>query len=453
MQQAVYTAQIHKNTIFGDVFYGTGNDLVFMNRCQGGSPFGFTFGFQQHPAGQHDIAAFTVVLQNLESKGFSHQIVKIANRPQIRLRAGQKGLNPDIHREAALDPRLNRTVDGFISVEHPLDFFPDFYTGRFFLGEHDTFFLVVPPFDHDFHFVTDFGFNRTGLVPEFMNPDLAFGFVTDINKHMILIDRDNAAGDDFPFGKSFEAFFIQIHHAFHAVAGALAGLLALDRAVAGNRRHVAILLHHDRPDSDRPTRFEVLVVPRRTPGALPEIWAYGLRNPWRIAFDALTGDLYIGDVGQSDWEEIDVLAPGTHEPSFGWSVMEGNECFYGRDCDPADHIAPAIVYPHVAEDVGHCSVIGGYVSNGHATREVLEFIRPCVDVMNIDLKAFSEDFYRHVAMGSLAPVLETIEYAHHETDVWVETTTLLIPGENDSPDEIDAILRRAVAWQPGEADS
>ena len=98
--------------------------------------------------------------------------------------------------------------------------------------------------------------------------------------------------------------------------------------------------------------------------ARAEIHALGLRNPWRFSVDAETGHIYIGDVGQSDWEEIDVLAPGAREPSFGWSVMEGEECFYGRDCDPADHIAPAIAYPHVDGDIGHCSVIGGYNYRG-----------------------------------------------------------------------------------------
>ena len=97
-----------------------------------------------------------------------------------------------------------------------------------------------------------------------------------------------------------------------------------------------------------------------------EVHAIGLRNPWRFSIDDETGHIYIGDVGQSDWEEIDVLAPDSHEPSFGWSVMEGNECFYGRDCDPADHIAPVIAYPHIDGEEGHCSVIGGYVYRGVA---------------------------------------------------------------------------------------
>jgi len=97
-----------------------------------------------------------------------------------------------------------------------------------------------------------------------------------------------------------------------------------------------------------------------------EIHAIGLRNPWRFSVDEETGHIYIGDVGQSEWEEIDVLAPGTREASFGWSVMEGTDCFYGRTCDPTAHIAPVIAYPHVDGETGNCSVIGGYAYRGAA---------------------------------------------------------------------------------------
>ena len=104
------------------------------------------------------------------------------------------------------------------------------------------------------------------------------------------------------------------------------------------------------------------------PGARGEIHAIGLRNPWRFSVDDVSGHFYFGDVGQSAWEEIDVLAPGSREPSFGWSVMEGPDCFFGRPCDPEAHIAPVIAYPHVDGEVGHCSVIGGEVYRGEAGR-------------------------------------------------------------------------------------
>ena len=94
-----------------------------------------------------------------------------------------------------------------------------------------------------------------------------------------------------------------------------------------------------------------------------EVWAYGLRNPWRFSFDRETGDLWIGDVGQADYEEID-RQPATSRggENYGWSRFEGTHL---KD---ADREAPGAVMP-VAEydhDGGHCSVSGGYVYRGSA---------------------------------------------------------------------------------------
>jgi glucose/arabinose dehydrogenase len=90
-----------------------------------------------------------------------------------------------------------------------------------------------------------------------------------------------------------------------------------------------------------------------------EVWAYGLRNPWRMSFDSLTGDLWIGDVGQGAWEEIDFLPAGSAAgANFGWSIMEGS---YGYDGEPQPGmLLPAAEYSH---DFG-CSVTGGYVYRG-----------------------------------------------------------------------------------------
>lgn len=99
------------------------------------------------------------------------------------------------------------------------------------------------------------------------------------------------------------------------------------------------------------------------PKAKDEIWAYGLRNPWRFSFDAGTGDLLIGDVGQSAWEEID-WAPADSKggENYGWSQMEGNHPF--RDgTEPANHVPPVHEYDRTG--LG-CSVTGGYVYRGEA---------------------------------------------------------------------------------------
>src|SRR5262249_53551671 len=73
----------------------------------------------------------------------------------------------------------------------------------------------------------------------------------------------------------------------------------------------------------------------------PEIVVVGLRNPWRYSFDAKTGDLYIGDVGQSTWEEVDVLPAGKIDgANLGWNVTEGDHCFQGKKCDLTKYTEP-----------------------------------------------------------------------------------------------------------------
>jgi glucose/arabinose dehydrogenase len=94
-------------------------------------------------------------------------------------------------------------------------------------------------------------------------------------------------------------------------------------------------------------------------GARPEIWLTGLRNPWRIRFDAPTGDLWIGDVGQNRWEEIDVARAGAKGLNYGWNVMEGFHCFKPSEgCDQTGLTLPVAEYAN--GDLG-CAVVGGVV--------------------------------------------------------------------------------------------
>ena len=97
-----------------------------------------------------------------------------------------------------------------------------------------------------------------------------------------------------------------------------------------------------------------------TPGdGMPEIWAYGLRNPWRFSFDRGSGDLYIGDVGQGSWEEIDRQpADSRGGENYGWDFYEGTHC--STDCARISVVLPVAEYGH---DAG-CSVTGGYVYRG-----------------------------------------------------------------------------------------
>jgi glucose/arabinose dehydrogenase len=118
-------------------------------------------------------------------------------------------------------------------------------------------------------------------------------------------------------------------------------------------------------------RIDVDNYPAPPPGNLtggdPDIWDYGLRNPWRFSFDTCTGDLYIGDVGQDSLEEVDVERAGQGNKDYGWSVMEGTSCFKANQapgCDDPSLVPPVTEYSHQTGD--GCSINGGYVYRGSA---------------------------------------------------------------------------------------
>lgn len=101
-------------------------------------------------------------------------------------------------------------------------------------------------------------------------------------------------------------------------------------------------------------------------GAAPDIFAMGLRNPWRMAFDG--DDLYVADVGQNAWEEVDVISVTEPGANLGWNVMEGPVCFRETNCDQSGFVAP--VYSYSLQKTGGCSIIGGYVYRGEAIPEI-----------------------------------------------------------------------------------
>jgi glucose/arabinose dehydrogenase len=94
-----------------------------------------------------------------------------------------------------------------------------------------------------------------------------------------------------------------------------------------------------------------------------EIWAKGLRNPWRYAFDVPTGLLYIADVGQNLHEEVDVQPASAGGLNYGWNVMEGLSCYNASTCPQTGFTLPVLDYPHTG---GACSITGGYVYRGSA---------------------------------------------------------------------------------------
>jgi len=104
------------------------------------------------------------------------------------------------------------------------------------------------------------------------------------------------------------------------------------------------------------------------PNAAPEVWDYGLRNPWRFSWDRETKDLYIADVGGGDFEEIDFEPAGKGGNNYGWVIMEGTECYGGgSDCNQEGLTLPVAEYTH---EFG-CSITGGYVYRGDNQKSLI----------------------------------------------------------------------------------
>jgi glucose/arabinose dehydrogenase len=157
----------------------------------------------------------------------------------------------------------------------------------------------------------------------------------------------------------------------------------------GNAQSLSTLLGKLLRIAPRPSDGEPYAIPPDNPfvgrdGARPEIWAYGLRNPWRFSFDRATGDLWIGDVGQDSWEEIDVEQAGSAGGlNFGWDAREGTHPFESGSTDP-EMVLPVFEYPH---DGSVCAVTGGYVYRG-AEIPALQDAYVFVDFCSGRLEAF-----------------------------------------------------------------
>ncbi len=142
----------------------------------------------------------------------------------------------------------------------------------------------------------------------------------------------------------------------------------------GNAQNLGVLLgkmlriQPRMPDGSLPPGGEAYAIPADNPfvdrpGARPEIWAYGLRNPWRFSFDRKTGDLWIGDVGQGTLEEVDFQpADSLGGENYGWVFLEGTERLDGEP--PPDTVTP--IYEYAQSDENGCAVTGGYVYRGTA---------------------------------------------------------------------------------------
>jgi glucose/arabinose dehydrogenase len=136
------------------------------------------------------------------------------------------------------------------------------------------------------------------------------------------------------------------------------------------------------------------------PGTRPEIWSYGLRNPWRYSFDLATGDLWIADVGQSAWEEIDRVPAGSRGgENFGWNLLEGTHRYAGAA--PPGAVPPVYEYSHASG----CVVIGGDVYRGSDIPQLVGWY-VFADFCTGDLQAIRvqpDGTVEHVDLGATLP--------------------------------------------------
>ncbi|MDZ7734151.1 MAG: PQQ-dependent sugar dehydrogenase [Acidimicrobiia bacterium] len=165
-------------------------------------------------------------------------------------------------------------------------------------------------------------------------------------------------------------------HLWIGVGDGFAAPLA-DVAAWGNAREAqdpsnlwgSILRIDPEPSDDLP-----YTIPRDNPflddpDARPEVWAYGLRNPWRVSVDDETGDVWVGDVGQFCWEEVDRITQADAGANLGWPAFEGAHEYRGEEIgEPTDHVLPVYEYP--SDEGMECSVIGGFVYRGEQLPEL-----------------------------------------------------------------------------------
>jgi glucose/arabinose dehydrogenase len=216
--------------------------------------------------------------------------------------------------------------------------------------------------------------------PQFATNGRFYVYYTDVVGD-IAVARYTASGDVATAGSRTSV--INIPHPTHSNHnGGLAmfgpdGMLYLGTGDGGsggdppnNAQNIDVLL-------GKLLRIDVTNLPYTIPAGNPyagatagrdEIWALGLRNPWRYAFDPPAGTLYIADVGQGSWEEVNAVAAATAGLNYGWRIMEGNHCYNATLCNGGGLTIPVHEYSHAS---GNCSITGGFVYRGAAIPELV----------------------------------------------------------------------------------
>jgi glucose/arabinose dehydrogenase len=230
------------------------------------------------------------------------------------------------------------------------------------------------------------GLLSLAFAPDFARTGYFYVYYTDLQRN-IVVERFSAGATPTAANPTSSLVILRIPHPDYVnhFGGQLAfgpdGYLYLGTGDGGgagdpqgNARNLALLLGKLlRIDVAGATVAQPYAIPPSNPyrdqgGRRPEIWASGLRNPWRFSFDASL--LYLSDVGQERREEINIVNAGQGGQDFGWNVMEGTLCYGATSCEQSGLTLPAFEYEHGAGDVNGCSVTGGFVYRGRALPEL-----------------------------------------------------------------------------------
>ncbi len=245
-------------------------------------------------------------------------------------------------------------------------------TGRIRLVKNGT--LVATPFA-DLRAIVDGSGADNGLLglafhPQYTANGRLFVHFTDKMNNSVIAELARSAGDpDVANPALTKTFFTVATPAKIRYGGDVAfgadGFLYIglgDGSPAGDPAHTALDLT---TKLGKMLRIDVDNYPTPPAGNMtganvdPQIWDFGFREPWRFSFDRLTGDLYIAEVGDADWQEINVESAGDGRRNYGWSVTEGAHCKQ-PGCDLMGITQPVVEYPNATD----CAVIGGYVYRG-----------------------------------------------------------------------------------------
>ena len=205
VQQAVQAAQVHKHAVLGDVLGLALDDLAFLQGAQQILTLGIALLFQQHAAGNNDVAAAAVDLEHAEFKFLVDQSVHIRHGTQIHMRTGQKRLHPaDVHRVAALDATHDMALDDPVIFLHVLELVEDLHAFGLFKGKGDGAVHFVLAHHINVHPVAHADGHVARGVTEFSRGDLPLGLEIHVHQHIVVIHTDDLAFGNGAFFKVAE---------------------------------------------------------------------------------------------------------------------------------------------------------------------------------------------------------------------------------------------------------